>query len=553
MRYAPFVLAALCVLTLFVGLDRVGVLDEREARDAQVARELIQRREVLTPLYAASPLYEKPTPAYALEALALWHDPAPPLDSRRMRAVLAVLLVLVTGVAGARHFGPRAGVFAAGALATSVALPLAARSDGTQLLGTLFAWIGCEGLADVVFGRARGRDLRLVVTYGAMAAALLCAGPLTALWPLGGLALYLVLARDRTDWRHARPLAGLALMLGLALPWYGAMAERHGAAFLARAPFFPYAVGPPMAWFAGLVFAVPFLIVGAYPWSALLPDAMSHAATWWRARLPLLRVGPVGPEVPPVVALERERREERAAHFFIACLLAALVPMLVYPSHPLTAALPAVPAAALLCGRLLDHLFEDPRRLGPSFTRSTLTLAVVGSVAAAALAALAGRLSEAAPALRSLAAVSLLTSWAPFLADLLHRKRLAALLMVLPVALGTPIVSLGVLPAMEDWLDTRTAVAAFEFAAPPRAPLTLVDAPPPSLRFYLRRNLVIVPPEPDTLRDYRAADGMTYLAFRPSREREVARDVSAPLEILARTPTLIMARVPTELRGVSGP
>jgi 4-amino-4-deoxy-L-arabinose transferase-like glycosyltransferase len=546
MRFAPFVLATLCVLVLFLGLDRVGVLDEREARDAQVARELIQRREVLTPFYGAQPLYEKPTPAYALEALAYGREADSPVRSRQLRAGLAVLLVLITGVAGARHFGARAGVFAAGVLATSVLLPLAARNDGTQLLGTLFAWIGCTGLADVVFGRARGRDLRLVVTYGALAAALLCAGPLTALWPLAGLALYLALARDREDWRRARPLAGLALVLGVALPWYGAMIAQRGADFLAHAAFFPCAVGPPMPWLAGAVFAIPFLVAGCFPWSALLPDAMVHAATWWRGRLPLLRIGSTRPELPPAAALGRERREEGAAHFFIACLLAALAPILFYPSRPLTAALPAVPAVALLCGRLLDHLFEDPKRLAQALTRSALTLAVAGSVAAFTFVTLAQRVRDAAPELRLLGAALLLACWAPFLADLMRRRRLAALLMGLPVAVGMPIVSLLVLPAMEDWLNTRTASQALEVAAPPRAQLVVVDEPPPSLRFYVRHDLVVVTPGPDALRDHRATDGMTYLAFAPAREREVARGAQTPLEILARTPTLVVARVRVE-------
>jgi 4-amino-4-deoxy-L-arabinose transferase-like glycosyltransferase len=546
MRFAPFVLATLCVLVLFLGLERVGVLDEREARDAQVARELIQRREVLTPLYGAQPLYEKPTPAYALEVLAYWHEPASPVRSRQVRAGLAVLLVLITGVAGARHFGARAGVFAAGVLATSVLLPLAARNDGTQLLGSLFAWIGCAGLADVIFGRERGRARRLVVTYGALAAALLCAGPLTALWPLAGFALYLALARDRKDWRRAHPLAGLALMLGVALPWYGTMIGRQGADFLAHAPFFPYAVGPPMPWFAGAVFAIPFLVAGCFPWSALLPDAMVHAATWWRGRLPLLRIGSTGPELQPAAALEREQREEGAAHFFIACLLAALVPLLFYPSRPLTAALPAVPAAALLCGRLLDHLFEDPKRLALMLTRSALTLAVAGSVAAFTFVALAARVHDAAPELRLLGAALLLACWAPFLADLMRRPRLAALLMGLPVAVGLPIVSVAVLPAMEDWLNTRAAAQALEVVAPPGAPLLLAGAPPPSLRFYVHRDLVVAPPEPAALREHRASDGMTYLAFPPAREREVARGAQTPLEILARTPTLVLARVRAE-------
>lgn len=546
MRFAPLVLAALCLLVLFAGLDRVGVLDEREARDFQVARELLAGRDILSPHLGNQPLFEKPIPAYAPEVLAQALDPGSPVRSRQLRAALAVLLVLVTGVAGARHFGPRAGLLASGVLLTTAGLPLAARADGTQLLGACFAWLGCEGLADVVFGRARGRDLRLVFTWGAFAVALVCAGPLPALWPLAGLALYLMLARDREDWRRARPVAGLALMLGVALPWYGAMLERNGAEFLAHALVFPYGVAPPGPWYAGIVLAVPFLVVGFFPWSALLSGATLHAASWWRSPWWALRVGSGGPELLPAAVIERERREEGAAHFFIACMLAALLPVLFYPSRPLTAALPALPAAALLVGRMLDHLFEAPERLGRLLTRALLMLAGVGSVAAVAVALVAARVREAGPELRLLATVLLVGAWLPFLADLIGRRRLAALLVAVPLVLGTPIMTLRVLPAMEDWLNTRAAAQAVDAAAPPHAPLLLVDPPAPSLRCYLRRNLVVASPVADTLRSCRAGDGMTYLGFRPSREREVARAVATPLEILTRTPTLVVARVRVE-------
>ncbi len=543
MRFAPFVLAALCVLVLFLGLDRIGVLDEREARDAVVAHELTHGADALTPRLDGEAFFEKPLGAYALDVWAHARPGETPLASRRLRAALAVLLVLVTGAAGARHFGARAGLFAAAALVTTVALPLAARGDGTQLLGTLLAWIGVTGLADVVFGRPGGRDLRLVVTWGALAAALLVAGPLTALWPLGGLALYVALARDRDDWRHARPWVGLVVLVVVALPWYGMMTLRHGAAFLARAPFFPYAAGAATPWFAGIVYAVPFLVVGCFPWTALLPDAMLHAATWWRHRLRRLGSATYGPDPAPARELERERHEEGAAHFLVACLLAALVPILVYPSPPLSAALPAAPAAALLCGRLLDHLFEEPTRLARALTRTTLTLAVVGSVTALMFVLLAGRVADAAPGLRALGAVTLLTSWAPFLADLVRRRRLAAVLLALPVALGTPIISLAVLPPMEDWLNARTAAETLAVVAPAGAPVLMVEPPPPSLRWYAARPLVLGAPTPTTLRAHRAGDGATYLAFRPAREHDVAGDLERPLEILARTPTLVVARV----------
>src|SRR5258706_7942830 len=96
MRLAPVVLATLCVAVLFLGLDSVGYLDWREARDAEVAREMLRRREALTPLYGRAALFEKPVLAYAPEVLARRLAPDSPLRSRQMRPFLAVLLLLRT-------------------------------------------------------------------------------------------------------------------------------------------------------------------------------------------------------------------------------------------------------------------------------------------------------------------------------------------------------------------------------------------------------------------------------------------------------------------------
>src|SRR5262245_15003891 len=262
MRFAPLALAVLCAVVLFSGLSGVGFVDEREARDTVVARELLRYHEVLTPLYAREPLFDKPVLGYALDALGRWLDPRTPQGSRAVRAAAALGLVLLTASIGARHFGARAGWCSAGVLATMLGLPLAARTDGTQVVASLLGWVGCAGFADAVFGRDAGRDLRLVTAYGALGAALIVAGPLPALWPLAGLALYLRLARQRDGWHAARPLTGAAIVLAFALPWYGAMARVHGTAFLAHMPFFPYGAEPRGGWYRGALLAFGFLVVG---------------------------------------------------------------------------------------------------------------------------------------------------------------------------------------------------------------------------------------------------------------------------------------------------
>lgn len=541
MRFAGLALAAICALTLFTGLDRVGFLDWREARDVEVAREMISRREVLTPLYGNQALFAKPTPAYGPEALVQLATSGAPAPSRRVRAIYAIALIVLTGSIGAQLFGVRAGVLASIVLSSSLMLPLAARMDGTQLLATLLGWAGVAGFADAQFGRRPGGSSRLLVAWGALAAALMIGGPMPALWPIGGWALYLALARARDGWSRIALPAGLVLMIGLALPWYGAMTERYGGRFLAHAPFFPYAAEVRGPWWSGPVLTASFLVVGFFPWSAMLPGALTHAATWWRRVLRAPVLGGRGDiRHDPIV---REVREEGAAHFLIACMAIALAPIVFYPGAPLTAALPAVPAAALLCGRLLDHLFEDPVRLHAPVRNAVFMLALVGTVGAVLLAMIGPRIREAEPELRLVATVVFVTSWLPVLAHLAGRRKIAAMALALPVAIGAPAVQLRLLPKMEDWLDTRSVAEAMQAVAPHDAALVLPTPPRPSLRLDLDHNIVVADSLAAAVAANRSGDGLTYLAFRPHEERRVASDAGGSLEIVLRTPTLVLARV----------
>jgi hypothetical protein len=80
---------------------------------------------------------------------------------------------------------------------------------------------------------------------------------------------------------------------------------------------------------------------------------------------------------------------------------------------------------------------------------------------------------------------------------------------------------------------------------PPRTALITAGPPPPSLRLFTPRNLVVADSIAAEAGRTPAPDGHAYLAFRPSRERAVAQAMRAPLEILLRTPTLVLARVHT--------
>ncbi len=546
-RLLPVALFGLLAITLLPGLRAVGPLDWREARDADVGAESSRGGEWYGPVYADEPFFEKPLAGYAHELVVQRLLP-PPLrpapgnagPSRLVRVAYAVALAIVVAAIGTRAFGTRAGWLAACALASSVGLPVSARADGGQLLATLCAWLGTGGLLAVVRGGRRRETLTLFASWVSLGLALVSGGPLSALWPLGGFALYFTLARDHHGFGRLRPLGGLAIMAGVALPWYGLMAGLYGAQFLSRVPWFPYAAESRGSWVAAPLLALSFAVVVGFPWSAMLGASLRDAADRLRRR----NRGPVN-----------LRESGHAASLVLAMGFAAAVPIGLYPGPPLTAALPVLPAIALLCGRFLDRVLDGDVDRRP-FTHATWMAAFLGTTVSVLGIVLAGRLPDASTALRHIAAVVLATSWAPMLANLAGRRRLAAALFALPVALGTPLVLTRLLPALEPWLDSRAVATAMDAKSPPTAPLVVVGPAPPSLRLLTRRNLVRAHDPAAALRvepTLAARDGWVYVALRGSAALRALRSASPAVERLAGTPGLLLVRArPAAPGGATG-
>ncbi len=539
-RLLPLALIALIALTLLPGIASVDALDEREARDLLTAYESTQGRQWLSPIYGHEVYFEKPLAGFAPEVLARravrrffpsggeFRDVA---VSRLVRAALAAALAFAVAAIGTRVFGARSGWLAGCALASMFGLPLAARADGVQVLVTLLAWLGIGAWLDVLTGRARAGGLSMALGWFALGGVAVAGGPVPALWPVAGVAIYFALARHHAGWKVLDPASGALIVAGIALPWYGLMVAIHGVSFLPHVPWFPYASGTRGSWLAGLPLALSFAVVTSFPWTPLFAAALADAAL--RLRRSVTRVVPTS-------ALDPEHVE----HVLLALALAATLPIALYPGPPLTAALPVLPAVALLVGRFADRVLDgatEPRAL----TQATRLLAAFGTTFALAGVALSLRLPDAAPSVRLVAALLFLASWAPLLADLRGARRLALALFALPAALGAPVLFLRVLPPLEPWLNARAVADTVERVSPPFAPLVVWEPPPPSLRQALKRNFLTPSLVGPGAENAVARDGFVYAVWRPSREGAALGEAEAfggDPEVLVRTPVLVLAR-----------
>ena len=144
---------------------------------------------------------------------------------------------------------------------------------------SLFAfWLG--------FQTTRERRPWLWICYAAMGIATLAKGPVGFLVPLIVIALYLSLTKQwRLFWQEGRPLAGTALTILIALPWYAGMWWLHGSEYAdsAQANTVGRFLKPMEGHSFGFLFYVPVLLLGFFPWSGWLLFAWPQTFKSWRA------------------------------------------------------------------------------------------------------------------------------------------------------------------------------------------------------------------------------------------------------------------------------
>ena len=324
-------LTALAGSLLLVGLGAVALTDRDEGANAEAAREMLEQASWITPTLGGAPRFAKPALVYWLTAGAYTVLGVGETAARLPSAVAALLLVLVQYAFACWAYGRDVGWRAALVLLLSVeyvAIGRMALTDATlALFTTLAAYAFMRGWWA---SPPRGRWYALGWVAAGLAA--LTKGPVGLLVPLAGVLVYLGIASGlRQAWREAWPLRGLALLLLVALPWYAAMFWLHGWDYAARAhgETLGRVLRPVTGPGGTALFYLPVLLVGFFPWSAFLPEAVRAGLRQARARA-------------------RQSRREAVSVFAAAWLVAGLVLFSLAQTRLPHYVLPLFPAAALL-------------------------------------------------------------------------------------------------------------------------------------------------------------------------------------------------------------
>lgn len=287
------VLLGLAAVLLFAGLGATALTDRDEGANADAAREMLEQRSWITPTLNYGPRFAKPPFVYWLMAAAYATLGVTETAARLPSALAIAALVLLQYAFGRWALGATAAFRAGLILLLSVEIVALGRMALTDAMLTL--WTTAAGFAffRAYHGDPPGRRWYAAM-YAAMALATLTKGPVGVLAPALGITAYLALAGGWPRfWREARPGWGLALFLLLVGPWYGGMLWFYGDEYLARAR--GETLGRVLRTVTGpggtVLFYVPVVLVGFFPWSALLPSALAGALRDARTRAASSRAG----------------------------------------------------------------------------------------------------------------------------------------------------------------------------------------------------------------------------------------------------------------------
>lgn len=207
---------ALCACFLFYGAGSFGIVGADEPRYAQIAREMLERRDWVTPTLGGTPWLEKPVLYYWGAQISFSIFGVTEFAARFPSALLASIFVFAAYFF-MRRFRPGSQIDAAIVTATTVGWIGFARGASTDM--PLAATLGTAMLAWATW-MFTSRRRWLAVFYLFAALATLAKGPV-APFLAGTMIVLLALWKRELSlvWRTLW-LPGIVLYLAVALPWF---------------------------------------------------------------------------------------------------------------------------------------------------------------------------------------------------------------------------------------------------------------------------------------------------------------------------------------------
>ena len=334
------VLAATCYVFFFHGLKTIGLIGPDEPRYAEIAREMLQTGDYITPRLHGSPWFEKPVLMYWIAALGYKLFGFNEAAARFPSALGATLCVFFIYWCGRKLWNRATGFIAALILATSIGCFAFGRAASMDMPLT-----ACLTLALVFFLIALNdstprRRLWFYAFYAALGFGVLAKGPIALVLPVLSLSGFVLLRGTWDEWKAWYP-HGLLVTALVAGPWFVLCTMVNGWSFVGTF-FLTHNIErfttPIFGHERPVYFFLPVLLLLTFPWTFLLLSALrrtfgrnEYLLLWWaivpfvffslsRSKLP----GYILPMVPPIaLLLAKEILQPRSRVYRVAVFIEA--------------------------------------------------------------------------------------------------------------------------------------------------------------------------------------------------------------------------------------
>ena len=344
-RTDVLLIAGFCAFLFFYGMGQFGLIGADEPRYAQVAREMLERHDWITPVLGGNPWLEKP-PLYYWQAMLAYSMFGVSDVSARLPAAFDATLLVIAVYLFFRRF--RRGVEVDAALITASCAGVIGYARASSMDMALAAAFGI-GMFAWWGWRESGKRAYLAMFYVSTALGMLAKGPVAPLLAAAVIVVFALAAREffvvvRTLW-----LPGVLLFCAIALPWYFAVQMRNPEFFrefilqhnLARFSSDLYHHRQPFWYY------LPVTALALVPWSVFVIAALGRTMRTWYA------------ERKSVIA---QPDLEFQCSLFACCWLVVPVVFFSLSRSKLPGyILPAIPAGAVLLADYLLQHFEHEK------------------------------------------------------------------------------------------------------------------------------------------------------------------------------------------------
>ena len=289
----PLTLALLLAIIVFYvyGLGHLPFVGPDEARYAQVAREMFERGDLITPTLGGQLWFEKPALLYWLMIASYTIFGVSEWSARLGPAICGLLSIFSLLWLGSRvaDAANRVGLCSALMLASSLGFIVFSRAASFDVVVTMtLTWALAFFIASETADNDKQRRRLLAGFYVFIGLSLLAKGLIGLVIPLGIGSAYFVLRRRwpaKSVWTSL--LWGLPLSALVASTWYGPMLARHGALFVDE-----FIVQHHFARYLSNTYHHPapvyfyLIILGllSLPWTPFTIDALLEVRKWfWKS------------------------------------------------------------------------------------------------------------------------------------------------------------------------------------------------------------------------------------------------------------------------------